>query len=148
MLTIDWNVKVKEALERTDILALSTIGDDGSWTSPVQFTYNSQLELSFLSMMDTKHVTNILKEPRVSVAIYKPEPLPGGGNLGLQIKGTAKIISGNMKLTDGTASKLLQKRYGASILEFPSRERKLIYKFKVAEVKLRAVKTMFLPIFG
>ena len=94
MLAIDWNAKVKEALQRTDIMALSTIGDDGSWTSPVQFTYSSRLELSFLSMIDTKHVTNILKDPRVSVAIYKPEPLPGGGNLGLQIKGTAKIVNG------------------------------------------------------
>jgi len=94
MMAIDWNTKVKEALERTDIMALSTIGDDGSWTSPVQFTYTSQFELSFLSMMDTKHVTNILKDPRVSAAIYRPEPFPGGGNLGLQIKGSAKIISG------------------------------------------------------
>lgn len=90
----DWKAKVKEALERTDIMALSTLGDDGAWTCPVQFTYNSQLELSFLSIMDTKHVTNILKDPRVSVAIYKPEPLPGGGNLGLQIKGTARLVAG------------------------------------------------------
>jgi general stress protein 26 len=94
MLAVDWNAKVKEALERTDIMALSTIGDDGSWTSPVQFTYSSQLVLSFLSMMDAKHVTNILKDPRVSVAIYKPEPFPGGGNLGLQIKGKTRLITG------------------------------------------------------
>lgn len=79
MLTIDWNAKVKEALERTDIMALSTTGDDGSWTSPVQFTFSAQFELSFMSMMDTKHVTNILKDTQVSVAIYKPEPFPWRG---------------------------------------------------------------------
>jgi general stress protein 26 len=85
----DWNARVKEALERTNIMALSTIGADGSWTSPVEYSYSSTLELTFVSMMDTKHVANILSDPRVSVAIDKPTRLPGGGSLGLQIKGTA-----------------------------------------------------------
>jgi hypothetical protein len=51
--------RVKEALERTDIMALSTIGPDGPWTAPVQFHYNERLELFFLSMPDTRHVRNI-----------------------------------------------------------------------------------------
>jgi nitroimidazol reductase NimA-like FMN-containing flavoprotein (pyridoxamine 5'-phosphate oxidase superfamily) len=68
-------------LERTPIMALSTVGPDGSWTSPVQFAYNEKLELSFMSMPDTKHVQNILKDPRVSAAIYS-FPGPPGGNLG------------------------------------------------------------------
>jgi len=88
----DINRRVKEVLERTEIMALSTVGSDGSWVSPVRFEYNEKLELSFTSMMDTKHVQNILKDPRVSVAIYS-FPGPPGGNLGLQIKGTAKRMS-------------------------------------------------------
>jgi hypothetical protein len=40
MADADLNARVKEALERTEIMALSTIGPDGSWTSPVQFRYN------------------------------------------------------------------------------------------------------------
>jgi Pyridoxamine 5'-phosphate oxidase len=86
MADADLNARVKEALERTEIMALSTIGPDGSWTSPVQFRYNEKLELSFVSMSDTKHAQNILEDPRVSVAIYS-FPGPEGGNLGLQIKG-------------------------------------------------------------
>src|SRR5436190_9778579 len=93
MTEIDWQAKVKEALERTDIMALSTIGDDGSWTSPVQYRYGPMLELCFVSMKDTKHVANIRKNPQVSVAIYWPEEFPGGGNLGLQIRGTAKEVT-------------------------------------------------------
>jgi pyridoxamine 5'-phosphate oxidase-like protein len=89
----DWNGRVREALERTDIMALSTLGPDGSWTTPVQYRYNEKLELSFVSMMDTKHVANILKDSRVSVAIYNPTQLPGGGSLGLQIKGAARLVS-------------------------------------------------------
>src|SRR6478736_6263718 len=93
MKATDWNAKVKEALERTDIMALSTVDERGSWISPVQYTYDSNLELSFTSMMDTSHVRNILEDPRVSVAIYKPEPFPDGGNLGLQIRGRAELVS-------------------------------------------------------
>jgi len=91
---IDWHAKVKEALNRTDVMALSTIGDDGSWTSPVQYRHGPKLELYFESMKDTKHVANIRKDPRVSVAIYWPEEFPGGGSLGLQIRGTAEECMG------------------------------------------------------
>jgi hypothetical protein len=45
-------------------------------------------------MKDTKHVANIRKDRRVSVAIYWPEEFPGGGNLGLQIRGTAEEVTG------------------------------------------------------
>ena len=91
----DSKERVKEALDRTEIMALATVGPDGSWVSPVRFKYNEKLELYFQSMMDTKHVQNILKDPRVSVAIYT-FPGPAGGNLGLQIKGRAERISENM----------------------------------------------------
>jgi len=87
----DWNARVRKALERADIMALSTIGADGSWTTPVQYSYSPTLELTFVSMMDTKHVSNILADPRVSVAIYQPQRLPGGASLGLQIKGRATV---------------------------------------------------------
>ena len=37
--------------------------------------------------------TNLLSDPRVSVAIYEPKPFPGGGSLGLQIRGRATLAS-------------------------------------------------------
>ena len=89
----DINARVKEALERTEIMALSTIGSDGSWISPVQYSYDEKLNFFFLSMPDTKHVKNILKNPRVSIAIYKDVPLPDDSNLGLQIKGIAEDMT-------------------------------------------------------
>ena len=99
----DLNARVKEALERTEIMALSTIGPDGSWTSPVQFSYNEKLELSFMSMPDTKHVQNIVKDPRVSLAIYS-FPGPEGGNLGLQIKGRADDVTGQSDTDEAVGS--------------------------------------------
>jgi len=91
----DWNGRVREALKRTDIMALSTLGPDGSWTTPVQYRYNKKFELSFVSLMDAKHVANILRDSRVSAAIYHPEQFASGGSLGLQLKGNATRASIN-----------------------------------------------------
>jgi general stress protein 26 len=42
---------VRQALERIDVMALSTIdGDGGPWISPVQYQSDSQLNLYFASM--------------------------------------------------------------------------------------------------
>lgn len=82
------NESIKEALNRTKIMALSTIGTDGSWTCPVHYQYNEELELFFMSQPDMKHVENIHADPRVSVAIFTPSS-SDGEKLGLQIKGTA-----------------------------------------------------------
>jgi Pyridoxamine 5'-phosphate oxidase len=71
----DLQARVREALERTDVMALSTIDDDGGpWTSPVQYQWNSQLNLYFASMPDARHVRNIQHDTRVAVAIYN---MPG-----------------------------------------------------------------------
>jgi general stress protein 26 len=88
----DLHARVREALERTDVMALSTIDEDGGpWTSPVQYQWDSQLNLYFASMPDARHVRNIQRDARVAVAIYNM-PGPPGGNLGLQIRGTATAV--------------------------------------------------------
>ena len=77
-------------------MALSTItSDGGSWTTPVHFEHGPKLELYFVSQRESKHVANILNDARVSVAIYHPDAMADGSNMGLQIKGTAKVVSGD-----------------------------------------------------
>lgn len=102
MKIIDWAAKVKEALDRTDIMALSTIGADGSWTSPVQYRYSEQLNLYFVSPKSARHVANMLRDPRVSAAMYKPEPFPAPhrGNLGLQIRGRAQQLTDSARIEE------------------------------------------------
>jgi hypothetical protein len=85
----DLNARVREALGRTEILALSTLGPDGPWTSPVQFRFN--LELFFLSMREAKHVQNITQDARVSVAIYSYPVLP---DLGIWVTGVFPATTG------------------------------------------------------
>jgi hypothetical protein len=75
-------------------MALSTIdADGGSWSSPVQFQHDRQLRITFLSLPGARHVANIERDPRVSAAIYS-FPGPPGGNLGLQLRGTAERDGG------------------------------------------------------
>jgi uncharacterized protein YhbP (UPF0306 family) len=90
-----WNAKMRAALARTDIMALSTIGSDGSWTSPVQYSCDEKLHFYFMSKPDAKHVRNILRNPRVSLAIYRTDrPItPPGRSIGLQVKGVARRIA-------------------------------------------------------
>jgi len=90
MTTQATTAQVQEALSRTDTMALATLDEDGgSWTSPVQFQHDASLHLYFASLPDARHVRNLQRDPRVSAAIYS-YPGPPGGNLCLQIKGTAK----------------------------------------------------------
>src|SRR3954468_1243515 len=97
-MNIDWNKKVKEALDRTEFMALSTVGEDGSWVNPVQFAYSEKFALYFISMLHSKHVQNIAKDSRVSAAIYKTERFDGGDVLALQLKGVAKLLPDQPRL--------------------------------------------------
>lgn len=89
---IDWNAKMKEALDRTEFLALSTIGPDGVWTSPVAFAYSEKAELFFISPIGARHSQNILSGGEVSAAIFKTERFPDGNVIGLQLKGSASHL--------------------------------------------------------
>lgn len=92
-MNFDWNKQVKEVLDRTEFKALSTVGKDGSWTCPVQFSYDSKLNLYSKSMPASKHMQNILQDPNVSVAIFSTNRFPDGENVaGIQLKGIAKIL--------------------------------------------------------
>ncbi len=90
---IDWSSKIKEALDRTEFLALSTNGAAGIWTSPVAYAYSEKAELFFISMMSARHSQNILTDPNVSAAIYKTERFEDGNVLGLQLSGTAEHLT-------------------------------------------------------
>lgn len=93
MSDIDWDTKVKEALDRTEFMAISTMGEDGSWTNPVAFAYSKKLELFFISMMHSKHSQNILTNKKVSVAIFRTERFPDGQVMGLQLRGNAHHLT-------------------------------------------------------
>ena len=73
---MDWNQKVKEALDRTEFMVISTIGPDGSWTCPVQFGHSDKLDFYFRSLVHAKHMLDLQNDNRVSVAIFSTERFP------------------------------------------------------------------------
>jgi nitroimidazol reductase NimA-like FMN-containing flavoprotein (pyridoxamine 5'-phosphate oxidase superfamily) len=90
---MDWNQKVKEALDRTEFMVISTTGADGSWTCPVQFRYSDKLDLYFRSLVHAKHMLDLQNDDRVSVAIFSTERFANSRDvMGLQLKGRARIL--------------------------------------------------------
>jgi Pyridoxamine 5'-phosphate oxidase len=84
--------RVQEAFDRSEIMALSTVDSEaGSWTVPLQYQWDRRLHLFFSSLPRSRHVDNLGKDNRVSIAIYS-FPGPPGGNLGLQLTGTARAL--------------------------------------------------------
>ena len=76
--------RVREALKRTDVMALSTIDEDGGpWTSPVQCQRDGQLNLYFASISDAGHVRNI------ELAVG---PSFGGPFVVSQVRGTWRTV--------------------------------------------------------
>ena len=93
--------KLKKRLDRTEFMAISTIGADGSWTCPVQFGHSEKLDLYFRSMPHSKHMRHLLADNRISVAIFKTERFPGSREvMGLQLKGKAARLTDRANVED------------------------------------------------
>tara|TARA_B100000508_G_C11465122_1_gene281324 strand:- start:5275 stop:5772 length:498 start_codon:yes stop_codon:yes gene_type:complete len=99
MQEINWSEKIKDALDRTEFMALSTQGENGSWVCPVAFSYDESVNLYFISLMDSVHVKNLLKNDSVSVAIYRTERFGDGDVIGLQAVGNVKHVTESEELS-------------------------------------------------
>lgn len=89
----DSSLKIKEALDRTEFMAISTVGEVGSWTNPVQFGYDTKLNLYFKSMPHSRHMQYLATDPRISIAIYSTQRFEDREVLGLQLRGTGKVLT-------------------------------------------------------
>lgn len=90
---MNWNEKIKEALDRTEFMAIATVNGSESWTNPVAFAYDEKANLYFISMMDARHVQNIVNNGHISAAIYKTERFSDGDVIGLQLTGTCEHLT-------------------------------------------------------
>ena len=76
MTDFNWKKYIKEALDRTEFMALATVGNDGGSVCPVQFSYDEKNNLYFKSMPNSRHMRHIKEHPEVSVATFSTEWLP------------------------------------------------------------------------
>jgi nitroimidazol reductase NimA-like FMN-containing flavoprotein (pyridoxamine 5'-phosphate oxidase superfamily) len=97
---MNWNTKIKDALDRTEFMSLSTIDTEGVWSYPVAFSYDEKCNLYFLSRLSARHTQNIVRDQRASVNIYKTERTNHDGVIGLQARGTAQMVKEPAELAE------------------------------------------------
>ncbi len=93
MKKFDWKKYIDEALFATDYCSIATVDKSGAWANPVYFAWDKNYNLYFISQMSSRHMQNLQKDNRISVAIYKTEQK--GDIIGIQLEGKAKILSEN-----------------------------------------------------
>lgn len=79
-----------ECMQSTNFCTLGTVDKKGVWTNPVFFAWDNKLNLYFISQMHSRHMQNLQKDGRISVAIYSTEQM--GDVAGIQLEGTAQIL--------------------------------------------------------
>lgn len=88
----DWLSPIIRCLQSTDYMCLATQQDGNPWASPVYFAWDQNLNLYFISMLQSRHMQSIAAQPVVSAAIYATNQDTQGDVIGLQISGTAAVL--------------------------------------------------------
>ena len=86
----NWKKYLLQCLNSTNFCSIGTVDEKGVWVNPVYFVWDGKFNLYFISQMRSRHMQNLKKDPRISVAIYKTEQK--GDVIGTYIEGKAKII--------------------------------------------------------
>lgn len=73
-------------LGKNRLMTIATSFEDSPWAATLFFANDSDLNLYFLSEVNTRKIQNILKNPRVSVTLDREQPDPGIVK-GIQLEG-------------------------------------------------------------
>lgn len=87
---LDWPAHLETCLSSTFYCALATAGPTGAWVNPVYFSYSNDYSLLFISLMSSRHMDNIARDPEAAVAIYSTDQPPGQHVVAIQMKGRAE----------------------------------------------------------
>jgi len=89
----DWKKHIEEALNATKYCSIATVDKKGVWSNPVYFAWDKNYNFYFISQMKSRHMQNIKSNSRIAISIYKTEQKENV--IGVQLEGTAKILSKN-----------------------------------------------------
>lgn len=84
---------VNEILDKGYLMSLATLDEGGLWASDLIFVHDDQLNLFWLSEIQTRHSQAILKNTKVAATISLSHE-GGQSNIGLQIEGVVEKMSG------------------------------------------------------
>lgn len=88
----DLNKLAREILSKNQYMTIGTSDEDGNaWVSPVVYAPDEKYNLYFISLPDSKHSNNIVKNPDAVVAIFDSHQ-PFGEGVGLQIEGVIQKV--------------------------------------------------------
>lgn len=88
---------VIDFLSKNKLMAVATYGNH-PWIATVYYTFDSKLNIYFLSGPTTLHAKDIIKNPKVAVAIADSHQNISKPKKGLQLYGIAEQISGIEKV--------------------------------------------------
>lgn len=89
----DWKKYLKECLDSTTFCCIATVDPKGVWANPVYFAWDDKFNLYFISQMHSRHMQNLQKDSRISIAIFSTAQK--GNVAGIQLEGNAKILTVN-----------------------------------------------------
>jgi hypothetical protein len=83
---------VRSIVETNTYLTLSTTSGNRPWCAPVQYVADEDLNLYFVSLPESRHMSDIESNPSVAVTIFDSQQPPFTSR-GVQIEGTADAYS-------------------------------------------------------
>lgn len=143
-----FNMKEKEEirksiikiLEKNNLLTLSTINKNKPHSCSAYYVFDKELNLYIWTEKKSKHSTNILKNPKVSINIADTSQKWGSNLQGIQMQGIAKETVESELIKAGT---LYMKRFPGVLKhvkkakDFISKEfESVILKFEISKIKL------------
>lgn len=91
----------KKCMDSTLYCALATHENGGAWVAPVVFAYDRDFNLYFVSGPKTRHMKNISRNGKVSIAIYSTQQKITGPKIGVQLEGYAEWVKGPVNILKG-----------------------------------------------
>lgn len=86
-----------EFLATQKLMSLATYGEK-IWSATVYYLFDEDLNLYFLSPINSLHCLNIDKNPEVSLTIADSRQKASGDKIGLQMRGRAKKIKSTLMI--------------------------------------------------
>lgn len=83
---------VRGVIDENTYLTLATTDGDRPWCAPLQYVADEDLNLYFVSLPESRHMSQIEVNPSIAVAIFDSQQ-PPFTSLGVQIDGTADAYS-------------------------------------------------------
>lgn len=109
---------VQDLLSKGYLMSLGTLDESGPWVSDVVYVHDNNLNIFWLSKVNTRHSKAIGKNKNVAATITLSNK-SGEPNLGLQIEGVATKI-------DGEDYKLAVKHRQKRNKQLPSKDQKFL----------------------